>query len=168
MGNINSQWSWYYFVSARHLPKGDILRTQRFIACLYHKGETPRWAFKGPHGKRAVAADFRDLFFEKLQIIQDTTDLIDSQCQVWNDYGIQRSRSGSSLPSVQTSKSHKLISSSSVNGKLIKPQGNIWFNGACYTTIPMFKIWKLCWFIPLRCCNTVRKGACSSVQKWGA
>ena len=65
--------------------------TQRFIACLEKRGITRGWAFQNDNGKRAVAADFRDVIFDKLKHIQDTTDLIDGQCNIWDDFGIQRS-----------------------------------------------------------------------------
>ena len=65
--------------------------TQRFINKLGMKGRYDGWAFLRPDGSRAKAADYREDIFSKLETIQATTSLIDPQCDVWNDYGIQRS-----------------------------------------------------------------------------
>ena len=66
--------------------------TQRFIGRLAMDGITQGWAFRKPvTGKRALAADYRDDIFTKLEYIQSTTNLIDPDCSVWDDYGVQRS-----------------------------------------------------------------------------
>ena len=65
--------------------------TRRFVERLAMDGITDGWAFQRPNGDRAKAADYRDNIFTKLEIIQATTNLIDSECNVWDDYGIQRS-----------------------------------------------------------------------------
>ena len=65
--------------------------TQRFVNSLARRGHYTGWAFLRPSGERAVAADFRDNIFSKLETIQATTSLIDPQCDIWEDYGVQRS-----------------------------------------------------------------------------
>jgi len=65
--------------------------TQRFLGRLAMDGHVDGWAFKRPNGERAKAADYRDNIFTKLEKIQATTSLIDSECKVWDDFGIQRS-----------------------------------------------------------------------------
>ncbi len=65
--------------------------TQRFLEHLELEGMTDGWAFKRVNGERAKAADYRDNIFAKLEKIQATTNLIDSDCNMWDDYGIQRS-----------------------------------------------------------------------------
>ena len=65
--------------------------TQRFIAKLSHEGRHEGWAFQRPNGAQALASDYRAEIFSKLEIIQATTSLIDPQCNVWTDYGVQRS-----------------------------------------------------------------------------
>ena len=65
--------------------------TQRFIAKLSHEGRHEGWAFQCRNGARAHASDYRVEIFSKLEIIQATTSLIDPQCDVFTDYGVQRS-----------------------------------------------------------------------------
>ena len=65
--------------------------TQRFINCLGAQGIYEGWAFQKPGGIRAKAADFKENIFSKLEIIQATTTLIDPGCDIWDDYGVQRS-----------------------------------------------------------------------------
>ena len=65
--------------------------TQRFVKRLELEGMTDGWAFRGPNGNRAKAGDYRNNFFTKLEKIQATTNLIDPECNVWDDYGVQRS-----------------------------------------------------------------------------
>ena len=65
--------------------------TQRFLARLEHEGHTDGWAFKRANGDRAKASDYRKNIFSKLETIQATTTLIDPDCDIWDDYGIQRS-----------------------------------------------------------------------------
>ena len=67
--------------------------TQRFINRLARKGVYEGWAFRrpGPDGNRAIAADYRKNIFTKLELIQATTTLIDPMCDIWEEYGIQRS-----------------------------------------------------------------------------
>ena len=67
------------------------LWTQRFVNKLADSGLYEGWAFKDSNGDRAVAADYRHNIFTKLETIQSTTTLIDPRCDVWEDYGIQRS-----------------------------------------------------------------------------
>lgn len=68
------------------------LWTQRFIGRLAVEGWTSGWAFRKEDGKkRAVASDYRENIFKKLEFLQGTTNLIDPACTVWDDFGIQRS-----------------------------------------------------------------------------
>ena len=65
--------------------------TQRFLGYLSREGKTEGWAFQRPDGTRALAADYRANLFGKLEVIQATTTLIDPDCNIWEDYGAQRS-----------------------------------------------------------------------------
>ena len=38
-----------------------------------------------------MAADYKNNIFTKLELLQETTNLIDDMCQVWKDFGQQRS-----------------------------------------------------------------------------
>ena len=65
--------------------------TQRFLIHLGTLGHEDGWAFRRGDGSRAKASDYRANIFKKLEIIQLTTTLIDPQCEIWEEYGIQRS-----------------------------------------------------------------------------
>jgi hypothetical protein len=65
--------------------------TERFLGRLELEGRTDGWAFMRANGERAKAADYRRDIFTKLEKIQETTDLIDPGCNVWEEYGEQRS-----------------------------------------------------------------------------
>ena len=65
--------------------------TQRFIDRLELEGRMDGWAFMRPNGDQAKAADYRNDIFTKLERIQATTNLNDSECKVWDEFGIQRS-----------------------------------------------------------------------------
>ena len=65
--------------------------TQRFIRILSKAGRHDGWAFKRLDGTRKKASDYRKNLFTKLEVIQNTTTLIDPECDVWEDYGAQRS-----------------------------------------------------------------------------
>ena len=65
--------------------------TQRFVRRLENEGLEDGWAFPRPDGSRAKASDNQDNIFQKLDIIQATTNLIDPGCSIWDEYGIQRS-----------------------------------------------------------------------------
>ena len=65
--------------------------TLRFVNRLEMEGLTEGWAFQRADGSRAFAADYRHNIFSKLEDIQSATTLIDPLCDVWADYGIQRS-----------------------------------------------------------------------------
>ena len=75
-------------------------QTQRFIGRLAMDGGITQgqgwgWAFrKAITGKRALAADYRDDIFTKLEHIQATTNLIDPDFAVWDDYGVKVQQSG--------------------------------------------------------------------------
>ena len=65
--------------------------TQRFLNHMRDLGFEDGWAFRRPDGMRAKASDYRKNIFTKLEVIQRKTLLIDPECNVWEDYGIQRS-----------------------------------------------------------------------------
>ena len=63
--------------------------TQRFINRLASDGRVEGWAFLRPDGTRAKSSDYRNNIFSKLEEIQATSLLIDPDCDVWEDFGIQ-------------------------------------------------------------------------------
>lgn len=65
--------------------------TQRFVTKLGLDGRVDGWAFARPDGSKARASDYKDDIFKKLEVIQSTTTLIDQECDIWDDYGVQRS-----------------------------------------------------------------------------
>ena len=65
--------------------------TQRFLFAIAQNGQEEGWAFQRSDGTRAFASDYKVNIFEKLEIMQATTSLIDPGCEIWEDYGIQRS-----------------------------------------------------------------------------
>ena len=64
--------------------------TQRFVLVLARAGYEEGWAFRRPDGSRAKAADYRENLSKKLKRIQRTSTLIDPECNVWSNYGVQR------------------------------------------------------------------------------
>ncbi len=65
--------------------------TQRFVRQLALEGFKDGWAFCRVDGSRVKASDYQENIFQKLEIIQATTTLIDPGCSIWDEYGIQRS-----------------------------------------------------------------------------
>jgi hypothetical protein len=65
--------------------------TQQFLRRLGQEGYKDGWAFRRPDRSRAKASDYQDNIFWKLEIIQATTSLIDPECSIWDEYGVQRS-----------------------------------------------------------------------------
>ena len=65
--------------------------TKRFVVRLSQEELDQGWAFRRPKGTRALAKDYRENIFSKLEILQKTTDLIDPDCKVWQDFGVQQS-----------------------------------------------------------------------------
>ena len=65
--------------------------TQSFINRLASEGRVESWAFLRPDGTRAKASDYLNNIFSKLEEIQATSLLIDPDCDVWEDFEIQRS-----------------------------------------------------------------------------
>lgn len=65
--------------------------TKRFVERLEKEGHVDGWAFKRPDGSRAKASDYRANIFQKLVEIQNTSTLIEDECDVWDAFGIQRS-----------------------------------------------------------------------------
>ena len=63
--------------------------TQRFIIALHRAGIHEGWAFQRRDGSQAKASDYKDNIFSKLEV-QATTTLIDPECNIWDDYGMQR------------------------------------------------------------------------------
>lgn len=65
---------------------------QRFCFHLVSAGRTFGWAFARSSGARAKASDYKEIIFSELESIQEECPgLIDSQVDVWDAYGIQRS-----------------------------------------------------------------------------
>ncbi len=56
--------------------------TQRFLTQLAQEGYKEGWAFQRPDGSRGKASDYQDNIFQKLEIIQATTSLIDPGCSM--------------------------------------------------------------------------------------
>lgn len=66
--------------------------SQRAVKRMALAGRTDGWLFRKADGKtRAIAADYADNIYSKLEHLQETTSLIDDRCDVRNDYGMQRS-----------------------------------------------------------------------------
>jgi hypothetical protein len=65
--------------------------TQSFVQKLAEEGFNEGWAFSRPNGSKAKASDYQDNIFQKLEIIQAMTTLIDPGCSIWDEFGIQRS-----------------------------------------------------------------------------
>ncbi len=59
--------------------------TQRFVRRLAEEGFEDGWAFRRADGLRAKASDYQDNIFQKLEIIQATTTLIDLGCSIWDE-----------------------------------------------------------------------------------
>ena len=65
--------------------------TRRFVMHLNARGTHEGWAFQRKDGTRALASDYRQNIFTKLENIQQTTTLIDPDVMIWDEYGVQRS-----------------------------------------------------------------------------
>jgi len=65
--------------------------TQRFLGRLAVEGYEDGWAFKRHNGDRAKTSDNRNNIFTKLENIQATASVIDPDCNIWDDFGVQRS-----------------------------------------------------------------------------
>ena len=65
--------------------------TQKFVCQLLVSGISGGWAFQRSDGSRAFASNYRNDTFSKLETLQGTTTLIDPKCNIWDDYGVQRS-----------------------------------------------------------------------------
>jgi hypothetical protein len=65
--------------------------TQRFVGRLARDGHCDGWAFKRADGSLAKASDYMEDIYQRLETIQATTSLIDSDCDVRAEYGAQRS-----------------------------------------------------------------------------
>ena len=50
-----------------------------------------RVGFSASRRNQGKASDYRNDIFKKLVEIQSTTNLIDAECNVWEDFGVQRS-----------------------------------------------------------------------------
>ena len=62
--------------------------THRFICRLGVECLTNGWAFRRPDGTRALAGDYRNNIFSKLETILEMTTLVDPECKIWDAYGI--------------------------------------------------------------------------------
>ena len=65
--------------------------TQRFVGRLAMDGHCDGWAFKRGDDTRAKASDYMEDIYQRLEVIQATSGLIDPDCDVRADYGAQRS-----------------------------------------------------------------------------
>lgn len=65
--------------------------TERFVGRLAMEGHCDGWAFKRRDGTRAKASDYIEDIYKRLEYIQETTSLIDKDCDVRAEYGPQRS-----------------------------------------------------------------------------
>lgn len=65
--------------------------TERFVGRLAMEGHCDGWAFKRRDGTRAKASDYMEDIYKRLEYIQETTSLIDKDCDVRAEYGAQRS-----------------------------------------------------------------------------
>ena len=65
--------------------------TQRFVARLELANGTQGWAFQRESGTKAKASDYRVDIFSWLEKIQAHIALIDKDCNIWAEYGVQRS-----------------------------------------------------------------------------
>jgi hypothetical protein len=66
--------------------------TQRAVKRLGLIGRTEGWMFRKNNGvDRALAGDYAENIYSKLELIQNETSLIDTGCEVREEYGMQRS-----------------------------------------------------------------------------
>jgi hypothetical protein len=66
--------------------------TQRIIKRLSLIGRVDGWLFRGDDGeRRALAGDYAENIYQKLEHLAQTTTLIDPGCDIRNEYGVQRS-----------------------------------------------------------------------------
>lgn len=65
--------------------------TRHFKGRLAMDGRREGWAFQRADGICAKASDHRTNLFQCFGAIQDSSNLIDLDCNVWEDYGVQRS-----------------------------------------------------------------------------
>ena len=65
--------------------------TQRFLLALGREGLHKGWAFQRSNGSHNKAKEYKEDIFLKLEIIQASTTFIDPECNIWDDYGVQRS-----------------------------------------------------------------------------
>ena len=92
----NAKGGWYHYM----IPIAGVTRssvqvfewTQRVIKRLVLVGQVDGWLFWADNGvDRAFASDYAENIYNKLETLQRTTELIDSGCDVREEYGIQRS-----------------------------------------------------------------------------
>jgi hypothetical protein len=92
--NEHGVWGHYYIPIAGITGSGVLFFewTQRFVRRLEKAGRIDGWAFRKDDGKtRALASDYQEYIHTKLEHLQKTTNLIDPQCNIREDYGNQRS-----------------------------------------------------------------------------
>ena len=65
--------------------------TQRFLGRLAVEGHKNGWAYKRPNGDQAKTSDYHNNISTKLKKIQATTSLVDPDCNIWDNYGVQQS-----------------------------------------------------------------------------
>ena len=92
----NEQGAWNHYMIPIAGTTGSGIRvfewTQRAIKRLEMVGRTDGWFFRKSNGvDRALAGDYAENIFSKLELLQASTNLIDRDCDVREEYGIQRS-----------------------------------------------------------------------------
>jgi hypothetical protein len=88
--------SWNHYIIPIAGTTGSGIRmfewTQQAIKRLELAGRIDGWMFRKPNGiDRALAGDYAENIYSKLEVLQDTTSLIDKGCVVREEYGMQRS-----------------------------------------------------------------------------
>ena len=92
----NEQGSWNHYMIPIAGVTGSGVRvlewTRRAIKRFELIGRVDRWMFRGNNGTdRALASDYAENLYLKLENLQSNTSLIDPGCDVREEYGVQRS-----------------------------------------------------------------------------
>ena len=92
--NDKGKWN-HYMIPIAGVTKSGVQVfewTQRVIKRLEMVGRVEGWLFRADNGvDRALASDYAENIYDKLETLQRTTKLIDPGCNVREEYGIQRS-----------------------------------------------------------------------------
>ena len=120
--------------------------TQRFLSRLGMERYVDGWAFKRSDRTRAKASDYWDNIFGKLEKIQATTDLIDSECKIWDDYGVHGQGDNFSQQDAPTWRSPSMKLNCNVVGWRTEQMDWGQYNDQWYTTILRSGTWWKVWF----------------------